>query len=328
MKALLFPFSFVSPQDQALLRRFFEQVTVLRPCRSTGGQPSPGDEDTLLKIDYPYKGGDDHVLDQAAAFEQWARQQQDVDLKQALLNPSTPFFNDSATHAIASHVRAAYRQRDGFHADADAMTAAQFRSRLFLQIAYQFDVRTWEMAQSMAKLDTLESHLHESLHASESAGKDFFADRQTLTYGAFNAYMITERISAWYDMAEVYLKANTALAVLVTTSRAVIDHLEELLPQGRMLMQLLYPLDEAPFGEIQDRVAALVADPDSGPADIDFYQPAPTSQGLGLEVQLFVDAPSSLAESLSKACDRPVDKLVQVGPEPSPGRVAFISLTC
>ena len=135
MKALLFPFSFVSPQNQALLRRFFEQVTVLRPCRSTGGQPSPGDEDTLLKIDYPYKGGDDHVLDQAAAFEQWARQQQAVDLKQALLNPSTPFFNDSDTHAIASHVRAAYRQRDGFHAEAEAMTAAQFRSRLFLQIA-------------------------------------------------------------------------------------------------------------------------------------------------------------------------------------------------
>ena len=328
MKALLFPFTFVSPQDQTLLKRFFEQVSVLRPCRSTGGEPSSVNEDMLLKIHYPYKGGDDQLLDQAAAFERWARQQQDVDLKQALLNPSTPFFDDSVTHVIASHVRAAYRQRGGLHADTDATPPSQFRSRLFLQIAHRFDVRTWEMAQSMAKLGTLESHLYESLHASEPAGEDLFADRQTLAYGVFNAYMITERISAWCDMAEHFLKANTAPTVLVTTSRAVIDHLAEQLPLGRTLMQLVCPLDKAPFGEIRDRIATLVADPNSLPTDADFYQSAAASKGPTLGVQLFVDAPSSLTESLSKMCDRPLEKLVQVGTEPSPGGVAFIFLTC
>ena len=196
-----------------------------------------------------------------------------------------------------------------------------------MQIAHQFDVRSWEMSQGMERLNVLERHLHESLHAFEQAGEDLIADRQTLAYGTFDNYMVAERLGAWCDMAAVYLQSNTAPGLLVTTSRAVIDHLMEHLPQGRVLMQRRIPLDRAPFDEIRERIEALVADPSGAVADADVNDPAPAVQGPSFRAHLFADVHSSPAESVSKACGRHVGNRARAAVEPSPAGVVYISLT-
>jgi hypothetical protein len=302
-------------------------VIVLRPCRSTAAGSSADDDDTLLEIHYPYIGGDEQVLTQANSFEQWARQQQGVDLKKALLHPETPFFGDNATHAIASRIRAAQGKLGASAADIEILAATQFRSRLFLEIAHQFDVRSWDMAQNMAKLDTLENHLYESLHASEPAGEAFFSDRQTLSYDAFDTYMVAERIDAWCDMAAAYLEQSDAPPLLVTTSRAVIDYLGEQLPKGRTVMQHRFSLENAPFGKIRDRIRLLVTDPDSTPCTDNFDDTTPAPPDSAIEVHLLADAQMSFTESLAKVCGKSLHNVARRSAAASSTKIVYISLT-
>lgn len=297
MKALLFPFTFLRPAEIDLLGALFDRVVVLRPCKSAAGQPvgpSAGvaaqeQEHAALEVCYPYAGGDEMVLNQAAAFDQWGHQQADLDLKQVLRGDAVPFFNDEATHAIASRIRGA----DGAPDNSDAAELHRFRCRLFLQIAHQLDVSRWEMARNMRQLDELEGDLNRSLHASATMGERPLYRQQTLDYGAFDAYMITERVDAWRDMAAAFLKRNAAPRHLVTTSRAVVDHVLVRLPQGRLHWEQWIEPDAPDFATLlqvtRERMAARAADTGApaDPAKGDFSAQPPGGNGLNLQLYTF-----------------------------------------
>lgn len=215
-KAVLFPFTYISPE---IARAIYRRLGCLVVYQPVSGQTPPEmnrlSEEGIIEIRYPVLGGEDRLMDTCRAYRRWGdiHQGNTAALKQGMQSWSASEMRPSAIRSeILSGARGEQEQRD------DPLSAA----RLFLQMAQIYDMQQAELFMDLESSDRSEALLFEELTGGDAgdifpAAKRLVPDRNTDDTGL---YLADARMTAWGALAR---NDTQKPAVYVTHSRAVVD---------------------------------------------------------------------------------------------------------
>ncbi len=230
MKALYFPFTYVPESVGKALTACFGQTTVYQ----ISGAKVPDDMQTMaaggmLDIRIPVNINGEMLDKIYEDHRTWINTHQGTEI--AFLKTmahNIPFFNKDASSQIRAEIKKTARQIPSReHPDSLSGTG------LFLHMAQEYDIQNDGLRQDLLDIDAMEAGLMKDLKGeddiqSRTAG---YATNETKDPGR---YMTTERIAAW---ASLMLKDPRDFGLLVTTSRAVLEHIVDILPEANQIIR-------------------------------------------------------------------------------------------
>lgn len=323
MKAIYFPFTYVSPEAAAGLRRFFTEVA--------GYQPGPGslpDEMRDLQasgfweVIVPAGGDEQKVMGALKGLLDWSEIHQGglgTRSAHALLSGrATPLEDPESESRIAAEIR--QRLRPAAAADADPL----FSSRLTLQLAQDFDLQCRGLQRDLDRQAELAAGLLRAIGAKTvaGAGPD---DLHALGRNSFDGGRLTAgRIKAW---SRLYLSHPFPTPLFVTSDAEVLDYLMEQLPDSPFMSAPLPGLMNG-SGSESDRLARLSklasATPEALERDLGFQTTRTADRRAGA-AELFVlvgQPPMTLCARLAEAsASRP-----EPPPSPAQGGHSLLAL--
>jgi hypothetical protein len=269
MKAIYFPFTYVSPEAVAGLRRFFTAIA--------GYQPGPGslpDEMRDLQasgfweVIVPAGGDEQKVMGTLKGLRDWSEiHQGGLGTRTAhvqLSGRATTVEDPESESRIAAEIR--QRSRPAAAADADPL----FSSRLTLQLAQDFDLQCRGLRRDLDRQAELAAGLLRAIGAKTAAGVGPDS-LHALGRNRFDGGRLTAgRVKAW---SRLYLSHPFASPVFATSDAEVLDYLMEQLPDDAFMSAPLPGLlDEC--GSAAERWAMLtklaVTPPDALERDFGF----------------------------------------------------------
>lgn len=255
-----FPFTYLSPPAEALLRRWFRIVAVYQPSQD----PCPPSMQTAAAggwIDLRVPLADDHArfLSCCDACRQWGRfhHGEDMSVLKAHLLAQTPFSSNDSTHAIRDTVRR------GGRPPIDGSMPVSMVARIFLQLAQDFDVSRWEAGGGLRTVDAMEKDMFEQMLGEGSEVLDRKRRPPADADEDPGNVMVVERLAAWSILFETDPIDN---ALVVTDSTAVIDQVAEKAPTLTRVATFSAPPPNAGTvntDTILDTVAGLVGSPEA-----------------------------------------------------------------
>jgi hypothetical protein len=227
LKAIIFPFSWISPAQLSALEAFSVRPVVLAPSE---GKIAP---DLLkwqtagrIEIMVPIRGDDDRLERFLREYRSWADAHRGTDISLArILEGAIPFFDDSHVARIRSEIRRG-RSGPGEVAGSDQRLT---RARLFLVMAQEYDRQSREIEQDLENLQGLETAMFTELHEGRRPPglKGLDAPAAAFDSGRF---MTEERIRAWCRLYLASGPGEAAARMFVTPSRAVLEAVLEAAP--------------------------------------------------------------------------------------------------
>lgn len=231
MKPLLFPYTYVMEPTLEAYRCFFSGITVLQS--SMEGMPEPMREwaaQGLLDVRLPDPEVS-RIFDQALAeTENWVRTHRDgVASFLKSYQDNVPFFGPSSVSQIRQDIRMAER---ALSPDVQRQETL-LRSRIFLQLAQNFDAQTQWLSHQLQQHEAMERNLYRELRGDASSGERATVPGQPAENADTFQYMMLDRLKAW---SRVMLSHGPLQAPLVTTHASVLTWIQEHLPNTEMLI--------------------------------------------------------------------------------------------
>ena len=151
-----------------------------------------------------------------------------------------PFFDESASSQIRADLK-----KTGKQIPSGEKPDPLFSAKLFLQIAQEFDLQKKGLGRDMMDIDAMEEDFMKDLKGEDDDDQTRTVARKVLENDDPGHYMTTERINAW---ASLMLQDPQASGLFITTSRAVLEQLIDIVPE----MEEVIRLDAIPMGVDED----------------------------------------------------------------------------
>jgi len=309
MKAVYFPFTYLPESTARQLVWLVGPVVVYQPIETAVPDEMKDLESKgLIEIRTPLAGDEDRLRSALAEFAEWAR-----------LNPGkstagagflgarqgeVPFFDETAVNRIRSEIK-----NYGQTGRAEAKTDQAFSARLFLALAQENDRALSSLDQDLDRFKAMEKNFLETLKDADEADFSRKAYGGTLWREDRGARLTGQRIRAWANVAA----ADEALPeVMITTSPAVIDALQEKAEKGDGLEKLAAtrlavpdPLLQKTMGEpLLGRLLPGLGDGTIDPfGDLRVAGWPPATSDSGLTINLYAGLDQSPSDWVGRLAD-------------------------
>jgi hypothetical protein len=238
MNPIYFPFTYIPESVGKALAACFRQTAVYQ----ISGTKIPEDmqelsRDGILDIRIPVEVNGEFLDKILKDYRAWVKihQGSETAFLAAMAN-KIPFFDESASSQIRADLKKIEKQIP-LKEKPDPM----FNAKLFLHIAQEFDLQQKGLDEDLMDIDAMEYDFMKNLkweddddHARAVAQRQWDNDDP-------GHYMTTERINAW---ASLMLQDSQISGLFITTSRTVLEHLIETVPE----MEQVTCLDVIPLG--------------------------------------------------------------------------------
>lgn len=153
-----------------------------------------------------------------------------------------PFFDESASSQIRADLK-----KTGKQAPLEEKPDPLFNAKLFLHMAQEFDLQKKILDHNMMDIEAMEDDFMKNLKWEDDDDQARAVARKVLKNDDPGHYMTTERINAW---VAIMLQDPQASGLFITTSRAVLEHLIDIVPE---MEQVIY-FDAIPMGADEDEM--------------------------------------------------------------------------
>ena len=237
MNPLYFPFTYIPKSAGKALSACFRQIAVYQ----VSGTKIPEDmqklsRDGILDIRIPLEVNGEFLDKILKDYRAWVYNHQGTETAfLAAMANKIPFFEESASSQIRADLK-----KIGKQIPLKEKPDPLFNAKLFLHMAQEFDLQQKGLNQDLMDIDAMEHDFMKNLkweddddHARDIARRQW--DREDPGH-----YMTTERINAW---ASLMFQDSQISGLFITTSRAVLEHLIETVPE----MEQMICLDAIPL---------------------------------------------------------------------------------
>lgn len=239
MNPILFPFTFLPELEASGLAACFDRCTVCLPSRlQVPGSMSALADEGLISLAYPFEKRDAHLEKILKSLDLWANLHGPGHLRQNLGVNSDSFNNDeSSAFRLVDQMRR-YPDKSDVADKIDPQSEWILQSRLFLQIAQEFDERNQTLQSDLDVVASIAHRFQQELHATSDGIDDQPSPLTKVESDTDRSYMLSERMAAWlcFLSAPASPYAETAPNTFVTTSPAIEEQLlyaiTELKPVG------------------------------------------------------------------------------------------------
>lgn len=151
-----------------------------------------------------------------------------------------PFFDESASSQIRADLK-----KTGKQIPTEKKTDPLFNAKLFLHMAQELDLQVKILDQDLMAIEAMEKDFMRNLKGEDDDDQAQATMQMVLEKDDPGHFMTTERINAWIS---IMLQDPQAPGLFVTTSRAVLEHLIDIVPE----MVEVICLDAIPIGTDED----------------------------------------------------------------------------
>jgi len=242
MTPLYFPFTYISKSVGKSLSACFRQTAVYQ----ISDTKIPEDmqemsQDGILDIRIPVEANGKFLDKVLKDYRNWINTHQGMEttvLK--TMAHEIPFFDKNASSQIRADLK-----KTGKQTLAEEKPDLLFYAKLFLHIAQEFDLQKKILDQDLMDIETMEDDFMKDLKGEDDDDQFRATLRMVLEKDDPGHYMTTERINAWVSFM---LQDPQASGLFITTSRAVLEHLIDIVPE----MEQVIRLDAIPMGVDDD----------------------------------------------------------------------------
>ena len=231
VKPVYFPFTYVSGELIARINEYVGPFIVYQPLSDQPPAPvAEAAREGRIEFRSPVTGDEAQILDAAQRSQHWGMAHQGH-MEAFRVPAGGDFYNETFAAEIRSEILGTKTPQAG--------PAPMYTARLFLYLAQAFDMQ--------------QSTLHEELTASDRTRKQMFSDLKGDAETRLPAsekhspedlgeYQTRNRIASWLRLADA---ETEPVSVLLTTSRAVFEHILEFVPN----VQIAQTFDPGPPGD-------------------------------------------------------------------------------
>jgi hypothetical protein len=238
MKPLYFPFTYIPESVGKILAACFRQTAVYQ----ISSTKIPEDmkklsQDGILDIRIPVEISGEFLDKVLKDYRSWVNIHQGTETAfLAAMANKIPYFDESSSSQIRADLK-----KIGKQIPQKEKPDPLFNAKLFLHMAQEFDLQKKELDQDLMDIEAMEDDFMKNLKWEDD--DDYARDvaRKILEKDDPGHYMTAERINAW---ASLMLQDTQIFGLLITDSRAVLDHLIEIIPE----MEQVVCLNAIPLG--------------------------------------------------------------------------------
>lgn len=152
-----------------------------------------------------------------------------------------PFFDESASSQIRADLK-----KTGKQIPTEKKTDPLFNAKLFLHMAQELDLQVKILDQDLMAIEAMEKDFMRNLKGEDDDDQAQATMQMVLEKDDPGHFMTTERIKAWISLM---LKDPQGSALFTTTSRAVMEHLMDIMPD----MEQVIRFDAITMGVDEDK---------------------------------------------------------------------------
>ena len=231
MKPLYFPFTYIPESVGKALNACFGQTTVYQ----ISGAKIPDDmknmvDAGILDIRMPMEINGDLLHKIYKAYRIWINTHQGTEvafLKTMVHN--IPFFDNDASSQIRAELKKTSRQ-----IPTQEPPDPLFNAGLFLYMAQEYDLQNERLSQDLRNIDAMEADFMNDLKGEENHNQAGILGHSAIDSKDPGSYMTIERLSAW---ASFLLKDSQDYGLFITTSRTVLEHIVDILPETSRIIR-------------------------------------------------------------------------------------------
>ncbi|MDY0378360.1 MAG: hypothetical protein RBR01_07975 [Desulfobacterales bacterium] len=228
MKPVYFPFTTIAEPALTAVAACFGPPVIYQAWGRIPEFLAKWAEEGRVDIRVPIAGDEDHLGRVLHEFRQWSEAHRGADTRFFKTQRQTiPFFNESSRTQILRDIRTRADEKP-----AAPPTDPLFDSRLFLQIAQQWDLQNQEVDQDLKAIQSSEMALQRHMKGPEES--ELSVERSSDPLQDLGSHMTLERLRAW---ARILAGAEEIPGLLVTDSPAVFEAVLEKIPQPRRLLR-------------------------------------------------------------------------------------------
>ena len=238
MNPLYFPFTYIPESVGKALAACFRQTAVYQ----ISGTKIPEDmqelsRDGILDIRIPVEVNGEFLDKILKDYRAWVKIHQGTETAfLAAMANKIPFFDESASSQIRADIK-----KIGKQIPLKEKPDPLFNAKLFLHMAQEFDLQQKGLDEDLMDIDAMEDDFMKNLKWEDDDDHARAVARRQWDKDDPGHYMTTERINAW---ASLMLQDSQIPGLFITTSRAVLEHLIETVPE----MEQVICLDAIPLG--------------------------------------------------------------------------------
>ena len=242
MKPTYFPFTYIPKSVGKALSACFRQTAVYQ----ISGTKIPEEmqelsQDGILDIRIPVEVNGEFLDKILKDYRAWVNIHQGTETAfLAAMANKIPFFDESASSQIRADLK-----KIGKQIPAEEKPDPLFNAKLFLHMAQEFDLQKKGLDQDLMDIEAMEEDFMKNLKWEDDDDHARAVARKVLERDDPGHFMTTERINAWVS---IMLQDPQASGLFITTSRAVLEHLIEIVPE----MEQVICLDAIPMDTDED----------------------------------------------------------------------------
>ena len=242
MKPIYFPFTYIPKSAGKALSACFRQTAVYQ----ISGTKIPEDmqelsRDGILDIRIPLEVNGEFLDKILKDYRAWVSIHQGTETAfLASMANKIPFFDESSSSQIRADLK-----NIGKQIPPEEKSDPLFNAKLFLHMAQEFDLQKKELDQDLMDIDAMEDDFMKNLKWEDDDDHARAVARRQWDKDDPGHFMTTERINAWVS---VMLQDPQTPGLFITTSRAVLEHLMDNVPE---LVEVIC-LDAIPIGVDED----------------------------------------------------------------------------
>ncbi|MDH3872701.1 MAG: hypothetical protein OET07_00960 [Desulfobacteraceae bacterium] len=242
MKPLYFPFTYIPKSAGKTLSACFRQTAVYQ----ISGTKIPKDMQELsrngiLDIRIPVEANGKFLDNVLKDYRAWVNIHQGTETAfLAAMANKIPFFDEDASSQIRADLK-----KIGKQIPAEEKPDPLFNAKLFLHMAQELDLQNAGLDQDLMDIDAMEDDFMKNLKWEDDDDHARAVVRRQWDKNDPGHFMTTERINAWVSLM---LQDPQASGLFITTSRAVLEHLIEIVSE----MEQVIGLDAIPMGVDED----------------------------------------------------------------------------
>lgn len=238
MKPTYFPFTYIPKSVGKALSACFRQTAVYQ----ISGTKIPEEmqelvKDGILDIRIPVEVNGEFLDKILKDYRSWVNIHQGTETAfLAAMANKIPFFDESASSQIRADLK-----KIGKQIPAEEKPDPMFQAKLFLHMAQEFDLQKKGLDQDLMDIDVMEDDFMKNLKWEDDDDHARAVARRQWDKDDPGHFMTTERINAWVS---IMLQDSQASGLFITTSRAVLEHLIDIVPEMEQVIRLdAIPID-------------------------------------------------------------------------------------
>lgn len=227
MIPIYFPYTFVTPDMAEFLAACFGRVRVYQAGdfemhREMTASVRKGS----LDVRVPVKGDEKRIRSVLENYRQWGELHANRDIHAAVYNhqrDSVPFFSGSSIMKIKEDIQRKIRKRDDSQKKWDPL----FISRLFLQMAQEFDSQNYDINHGIQTIERREQNLIKNLQGEEGTVDTNETFENPMVPTDPSTFMISERIEAWAGLLLHDENPDGISGIFVTGNQTAFEYIIE-----------------------------------------------------------------------------------------------------